>query len=364
MNILETNMILLFFSSTLLLFILKTKITKVLFLIIISIQFIIINGLRDVTVGVDTFRYSLHFSRIRAITNWDNFIDYDTEIGYKVYQWIIGLFTSNVNMYLLLTATLLFTLLAKFIYKNSTNIFLSYFIFISLGFFDFTLSGIRQSIAMLIGLYTYEYALKKQKTKFLLVVLLAASFHYSALILLPIYFLVNFNLNNKYLLLIMPIYFLTTIFSDQIGSLLTSVYYGELSILDMYDSSGTIGTMSIFILIVLIIGYIFHPPAHPNTTKEHKALFNIVLFSFFIQTLSSVMYLFTRLNMNYLIFLIIYIPLLLEKSPDSTFSLEPKLVWSAKKVFYYSVVVVFSVYLIINIQNNAGRLLPYNFFWE
>jgi transmembrane protein EpsG len=61
------------------------------------------------------------------------------------------------------------------------------------------LNNIRQSIAAIIVLEAYPYLVDKKLVKYIIVTLIATIFHISALIAIPVYFIVNNDIVRKYL---------------------------------------------------------------------------------------------------------------------------------------------------------------------
>ena len=158
----------------------------------------------------------------------------------------MGLFTSNFQICLMIMAFIMYYSFAIFVRKHSSNFFVSYFLFVTLGFFDFSLSGIRQSLAMLLGIHLYTYALNRQKKHFIIMLIISLSFHYSAIILVPIYILVNKKPKSKDAL-VLTVFYLALYFNrNNLGRIFTRFYYeGDSLMLSRYESSGSLGTMSI-----------------------------------------------------------------------------------------------------------------------
>lgn len=71
--------------------------------------------------------------------------------------------------------------------RSKINISLAIFFFMILFYFEF-FTIVRMGIALSIVFYSYKYITERKLLKFCLFVLLAFSFHYSALIILPAYF--------------------------------------------------------------------------------------------------------------------------------------------------------------------------------
>ena len=70
---------------------------------------------------------------------------------------------------------------------------LSWVFYLCLGSFTFAMNGLRQSMAMSVCLLAYDCAKQKKPIKFLLLVLLAFTFHSTALVFLLVYPLANYK---------------------------------------------------------------------------------------------------------------------------------------------------------------------------
>lgn len=363
MNILQGNLLLLFIYSILLVF-KKKKFNKV-FLFLITVQLILINGLRSMWIGIDTNRYYRYFHEVRSFKTISSLFDYNMESGYTFYQKLVGLLTDNFQIFLLITASIIYVTLAFFVYKYSGNYFFSYLFFITFEFFAFSLSGIRQSIAISLGLIAFHFAIQKKLPFFIMIVLLATSFHTSALALIIFYPLANFRLKKNHLIFLTILYTVVVVFRYQIGALLTIFYYDDRSssMLQQYDLSNGLGGTTLLILFILIIGVIFQNVLN-NDDIVLQASFNIILVSLFFQTLSSFSYLFTRLNMYFLIILIIFIPKLFEPIKSGKSIFNRKQLGLFKLIIKIALIIYFTNYYLGVLEMNIDKLLPYRFFWE
>lgn len=122
------------------------------------------------------------------------------ELGYYLLMVILKLFDLA---YPFLFIAISFLQIA-FVYKWASNYkyllpWLIYFYFTTLYLFE-SMNIMRQATAFSIILYSTVYLHKSDKIKFLIMVLLASSFHKSAIFFLPFYFFVNKEwITNKYI---------------------------------------------------------------------------------------------------------------------------------------------------------------------
>src|SRR5690625_72798 len=106
------------------------------------------------------------------------------------------------------------------LYNYSRMIELSLYVYITSGLFLVSMNGIRQMIAAAIAFTAINYLIKGNWFKYSIIILLAASFHLSALILLPIYFLVRFKAWSKTTIIVIILSVLIVIGFDQFSKIL------------------------------------------------------------------------------------------------------------------------------------------------
>ncbi|PAV31089.1 hypothetical protein CIL05_00055 [Virgibacillus profundi] len=364
MNILGINLILFLLLSFFLLGIIKSKVTKKLFVILITIQFVILNGLRSYNVGVDTIRYEKSFLEVLNFNAIEDFLTSEIDFGYRVFLEFMTIFTDDFNMYLLIFAILTFALFGIIIYKYSKSIFLSYILFIGLGFFDHSFNIARQTLSIIIVLYSFKFIISRNFLKFLIVVCIAIVFHTAAFIFLPAYFIAQMKWSKTKIIIITIICTLISIFSKQIGKLLTFIYYDDAeAMINQYESAGSIGGLAVFIIVLLFIGlFIRNPIKHDDF--QNRALFNIMVISLLIQLMSSFSYLFSRLNLFYLVFVIYYIPYLLYILDKGPIKFKTKELIVVRLIAKFIITLVLILYYLNLIKINGPGILPYTFFWE
>ncbi len=153
---------------------------------------ILISSLRKYTVGTDLRLY--YYNSFRQFLNWD-WKDYNVNIyetGYYFYNILIGKLTSDPQIFIAITSIFTFLIFAWFIYKNSQDIYMSVFLFIALHFWFMYMNIIRQTIAVCIVLIASEILKSKKIRKmkyfiFIVMIILASTFHNSALIMLVLF---------------------------------------------------------------------------------------------------------------------------------------------------------------------------------
>lgn len=127
------------------------------------------------------------------LVNCDAYVP--TEIGFNLLvKLIYGL--SGYENFLLVFAfysfvTVLFFLLAM--YEQSDEFGLTFFLFMTLGYYFQTFSTVRYYLALAVALYSMKFVLRKQWGRFVVLIILGATFHKSLLVVIPLYFLASLS---------------------------------------------------------------------------------------------------------------------------------------------------------------------------
>ena len=174
MSVYLLNIALIFIWAFFLLKYKPSKNKKKAFCAIACVQWVILSGLRGMTVGADTIEYRRGFNRVN-ITSWHRIItDISAYIGgaeikdpgYALFVKIFQVFSTNYQLYLVFIAVLFMIPMAIWIYKNSSMPCLSFIIFSTLFYSFYAVTGIRQTIATsLVEFIGYEFIKKKKQRR-------------------------------------------------------------------------------------------------------------------------------------------------------------------------------------------------------
>lgn len=171
----------------------------------------------------DVFDYSTYKNIYYAPLNLSNFFtEYiysdneikGQEIGYILYSSLCYLIIGhNFNIYLLVTNLVLIVLFYYSLRKNGINnaIFFIFFFFASRLYLQYNFVLLRQTISlMIIWMWGFPAILRKEKAKFLLIVLIASLFHFTALISIIALFLDRY-INIKLIIYLIGLFFILSI---------------------------------------------------------------------------------------------------------------------------------------------------------
>ncbi|MGW5951450.1 EpsG family protein [Bacillus mycoides] len=157
------------------------------FLILLAVlSLVLVSGLRN-NIG-DTYFY-MHAYKV-AEFNWE-YIQNNKDMGFNIFQMILKGYTNNPQAMVFITALITNLLIVFTLYKYSRLIEISLYVYIASGMYLVSMNGIRQYLAAAIVFTATKYIFDGNWKMYVLIVLFASTFHQSALVLIPVYFLIR-----------------------------------------------------------------------------------------------------------------------------------------------------------------------------
>lgn len=241
---------------------LKIKNKAMVFLVIISIQIFLLSALRHINVGADTGVYVRRFSII-ADTYWGSIFDLsevvDFEIGFIILNKLIGTVYDNERFFLVIISAIIIFSISKYIYKNSKIAWLSFFLFIALGFWGSSINVLRQFIAIAILLPTIKHVENRNLFKFVFHVIIASFFHISALAFFVIYPLSKIKITRLYITLIIIVGIITNFFAPNLLNYVIDFFGYQQHADRIGEGSGT--GMLVMLIMITIAALIYRKSA-------------------------------------------------------------------------------------------------------
>ena len=183
----------------------------------VMLSLVLISGLRS-DIG-DTYFYKHSFS-INNYT-WE-FVKTQKDIGFGILQMMLKKYSSDPQILVFTTALITNVLIVSVLYHYSRMIELATYVYITGGLFLVSMNGIRQVFAAAIVFTATKFLIEGDWKKYILVVLFASTFHESALVLIPIYFLVRYKAWSKATLFLLLFAIAIVLGFNQFSSLLFS----------------------------------------------------------------------------------------------------------------------------------------------
>lgn len=151
-------------------------------------------GCSDMLGGYDRYVYGEIFDQLALITqsggnplNSAGYRLYYTERGFLWFNQLLGYITLNRYVFIFAVTAVIYTLLFISIKRYCRNYSFAVIVFLGLWFF-FTFTYLRQVMAATIGWLAIKYVIDRKPIQFFLIVFIAFSFHNSAIVLAPFYF--------------------------------------------------------------------------------------------------------------------------------------------------------------------------------
>lgn len=327
-------------------------------LVICGLVMALMIGLRKYTNGSgDSEVYYNHWSSVSQIgleNIWSAVASSNFEVGYSISVFLFSHLFPHPQFLFILSGIFMSVSVCLFVSKNCKNIPLALLAYNTLELFIFMVQGLRQAIAMCICLFAIEQCKKNHFIRFLLLILLAMSFHASAIVFLICYIFKFLKLKFTHVTLFIVSCIAIVAFIPYLWN------FVNFFIRDNYDMVNDVEAATGFIPIiifgvVLLFAFIFRPTS--STNKEYVQKYSL----FFYMTAFAMLLLSLRFRTASIVERICYyfafgeivmISNLTENIKDSDTKMAVK---------FAVVILCFGVIL-----HKAGysSLVPYNFFWQ
>lgn len=323
---------------------------KKIYCIFIGGLLFLIAALRSTSVGYDSGQYARHYANLQYL-NIKGILDvYPDELGFYFLTKMLTLITSNHQLLFVVIGGLYAYSISRFIYKYSSDPMISFIMLITMEYYAFSLSGLRQTVAFSLALISIDFIKSRKFHSFLLILLVASFFHQSVLFFIPAYFLNRNCISNKrvkFYVLLVPIVF---ILRRPLLTILQNYIYSNYSLISRGENTGGWATLLVYILI-FFVALLFKSQLSKN--DNFQLFFSMMYFGALIQMFVPLQPNIFRVGMYYNIASIILIPGILKTQKDK-FSIL--IAYSMFFVFMGIQYYLFTFY--------AAGMNPYTFFWQ
>lgn len=318
---------------------------KVIALLLLPL-FILI-AFRGITVGSDTKAYTNMFIAMREhIFSLESSYE-RLEIGFKVLLKVLSTINGDPQILFITQGIVFYLIFINFIEKNTFDPARFIVLFLGLNLFNFYLTGVRQALAMSICLMSYEMAKKRKIVCFLLLILLAFSFHKSAIFFLAVYPLCSKNINKNYVFIDVIAIAVVAALNEKIFAIGGNVFdlnYGIESAQNGY-------VMIVIVTIVTILSFLYYDSLEIRN-PECKILIQLNAVSMALWVLRLYSRTAERVAFYFLPFTILMMIEICVLPRDIRY----------RRVINLGTVVFFVVYFVYRL--NGLGVIPYRFFWQ
>lgn len=321
------------------------------FCIITGIMYFLIATLRGSSVGTDTPGYVINFLELGRISLHRVALIWENDVCFYWLLSILGRFTENYTVLFAIVAGWFGYSVWRFIHKYSPDAALSIIVLLALNLYQFSLTGMRQAIAMGFVIWAFDFLLQKKYLKAAVWILIGSMFHMSALVtlvLIPLK-LISVKVTRRRALIICGLLALVFVFRTRIASILV-VLIEERDYSITEENTGMTMTFVIFALLVMTAIFMNEFTAR----KENAAFFFLTgAVACAFQMLVATQPIFFRLAFYFLMMYPFMIPMFIS-------SLHYKYNYAIMKYLLYALM---SVQYLLFTMNSSG-IAPYRFFWQ
>lgn len=284
---------------------------------IVIIVLSIFAGLRALTVGYDISVYGKYiFERAATYSSLTSYIStfQKNEVLYYILNFIVSRFSDNIHVFLFVHQFIIAFIIHLIAYrekkKHNTNLALTIFCYL-MFWFNSSLNIIRQSLAIIIILYSFKFIEEKKYLKYYLFLAVAFFFHKSSILMifLPLMHHI-YNKKNSFIhicitsfLLIASFFFLDEIFFALARFLPMLENYDKYVVLGFTNLRTRYLIFKIIMLLAILFTYFCTNNKEKNNSLVAFAAFDVVFYSF-----SGFVKFGYRISYFFLPFYIIFIP--------------------------------------------------------
>lgn len=278
-------------------------------------------------VGRDYFTYEYMFNNQKYLSG--------IEPLYSMLMYIIKTFFNKFHYLTFIMALLTNIFIYLGLKKRNVSIdFFAISIIIYISDLAFIYSNVmRQGVAVAIFFYSSIYIKERKLNKYLLFILLGAGFHYSILLMIPLYWLHNLNIkSSKYITLICISYILV---ATNIANKILNIAAKYIDRYSYYSDSNLIinsstEVLSLGVLVKVILSIILIVLSYNVKESKYRLEINYYKIGIIINILALSTFMFDRIGIYFSVFSIVAIPELIKISKSRT-----------KNMIFFIVIIVF-----------------------
>jgi len=320
----------------------------------------LIMGLRADTVGTDTRSYNVIFQTISHSENITETPGFSSYPIYNIYNKMLSFISKNTQILNIINAFLTVGIVAFLIYKISYNIFMSWFLYISLSYYIWAFNTSRQYLAMSV-MYLGLYFFRSNKKIIGIIIMLTAVFIHNTVFVVFLILLLSFVKYNKTILLNFMVFIpvIMTLYNKIINLfiILFPKYGGYLNMEmrnNIYINTGGGGRIfvGIFIMSIVFLAFYFDKILSIREDYQDLCLRTVVaIIAVWYMIIFHKYSLMLRIEQIFSFSVIFYIPNIIQ----SCFKKR-----SNRNIIFLGLAVV----TLIPYLKNLSDFLPYKFFWS
>ena len=287
------------------------------------------------------------------LVNCDAYVP--TEAGFNLLVRIIyGV--SGFENFLLVFAVYAFVTILLFlaaIYEQSDEFPMTFFLFMSLGYYFQTFSTVRYYLALAIALYSMKFVIRQQWGRFIMLVILGSLFHKSMLVVLPLYFMASVTW-KKWQLALMGLFCTSFLFLQDFYLKVVVFLYPSYEDTE-YLEGGTSYINILRCLAVFILSVIYYKKAIQGN-RRMQFYFYLNLGALVLYVFCSFMPIISRIGYYLTISHIFFLPAMIRETESAKWRKFLRAGMIAAAICYFAI-------FMSRAYDDGLRILPYQSFF-
>ena len=282
--------------------------------IILALCYITVSSLRY-SIGFDYFSYKDLFEQT-ANQSFSQMIKLNwKEPAYYFFSWIFSRISNNYQIWLFVVSAFMTGSVFYIVDKNTESPWISYMLYILLHIFGLNMNLLRQSIAAIVLLWGYKYLVKGDTIKFIIVTIIASTFHITSLVAIPAYFIIKLPFNKKWcigtsIVAVISIFTFKPLLTSFIELTKYSSYLHSSSGVD-YFAPGAL-SMMLMEAAILIVPFIFSYKLYTDD-KNNSIVFYTSLITATTILMGANAFIMERFSIFFYPYVLIFIPQILSQ---------------------------------------------------
>jgi len=241
----------------------------------------------------------------------DQAIDERMEVGYVLLNNTLSIIIKDFFVYLGLLKVAVFLIMCKLALRSKANIPIFVMLLLSFGgFYLFIDNPLRNFLAIGFCVLSCKYIVREDLIRYILCILIACSFHLSALIFIPAYWLSTIKIKSKWLFVIYITFFI--VFSTQsfLLDFINSIFgsfsffnekFAEYIDSDLYGTGKSISFGNVFNIALLIV-ILRNRKQIVSSSIYGNLIFSFSYYYFLLYRFGASFSIFTRLQLYFVVF--------------------------------------------------------------
>ncbi len=342
----------------------KSRLDKKLCVQAVTVILTLFSGLRSWWMG-DLIKYYTHYRQCNG-ANWKEQVFGDwSNIGLRLFFRLAGALHISYDVCIFLIAALAAISLGALVFRYSPSPYWSYLVYIGMGFYLFTYTGLKQTIAMSLLIVAAFGYFEGKPVRMILWTLAAALFHLPAIIFLLLLLLPLNRIDMRYVMTLTVMFVLCFLFKGGLVTFMSRLYYDDE---DTFENILKVGGRFWMMCFIMVIGLTLRPLRIGDSV--YFRVFNMMALAAMCQIFSVYSNNFSRLADYFYQFSVLFVPMILEPG-ESQARAQPERAgtiryWDRRVyIAAYIAVTAFTFwYYLSYIRASTDILNSFRFFWQ